>query len=167
MKVFLFVSVLVFQLQIFAQQDVKSKTYSYMLQNLLSHSVDEISVENARALNQDSITWLDAREPVETKVSTIKNAITVGYDNFSFDSLATIDKNAYIIVYCSVGYRSEKISEKLIAAGYKNVKNLYGGLFEWSNNGHSLFVDSSSTSRIHAYNTIWGNWISKGEKVFE
>jgi len=33
-------------------------------------------------------------------------------------------------VYCSLGIRSEVIAKKLKKAGYTNVFNLYGGIFE-------------------------------------
>ena len=42
-------------------------------------------------------------------------------------------KSDTIVLYCSIGYRSEKIGEKLVEMGYGHVFNLYGGIFEWVN----------------------------------
>ena len=72
-------------------------------------------------------------------------------------------------MYCSVSCRSEKISERLIKMGYTNVSNLYGGLFEWSNQEMPLVSRSNnySTVKIHPYNEKWGKWIRVGEKSYE
>jgi rhodanese-related sulfurtransferase len=149
-----------------AQQQVVSKAYELMLKSLLDHSVPEISVDSASSIIHTRTIWLDAREKNETKVSTIKGAIAVGYDDFKISAIDSIPKNHPIIVYCSVGYRSEKISEKLIKAGYQDVHNLYGGIFEWLNQGHMLHQGDSSTLNVHGYNRAWGAWANKGKKVY-
>ena len=146
-------------------QEVQSKSYKLMLNTLLSHSVPELSVSNVDLLPK--ATWLDARARNEFDVSRIKDAQWVGYDDFSLDRVKNVPKDQEIIVYCSVGYRSEKVSEHLIKAGYTNVHNLYGGIFEWKNQGN-IVVDSANfeTEKVHAYNKVWGVWLKEGEKVF-
>ena len=83
------------------------------------------------------------------------------------DSLKNIQKNSRIIVYCSVGYRSERIGEQLLANGYSNVTNLYGGIFEWVNSDYPV-VDTNNvkTNKVHAYSKLWGKWLKNGEKVY-
>lgn len=144
---------------------VKSNAFRLMLKSLLQHSVPEIGVQ-AAALDSKSIVFLDAREPNEFGVSHLKNAIPVGYDHFDLNTVAELDKKSRIVVYCSVGYRSEKIAEKLIANGFTNVANLYGGIFEWVNQDHSVYDQSGKTRKVHAYDRTWGLWLSKGEKVY-
>ncbi|UII19090.1 rhodanese-like domain-containing protein [Fulvivirga ligni] len=147
-------------------QEVESKAYKLMLNTLLSHSVPELSVADVKTT--PNIIWLDAREKNEYQVSHIKNANWVGYDDFSIDRVKDISKDAKVIVYCSVGYRSEKISEKLIKAGFKDVQNLYGGIFEWKNQDKTVVnSDNAETEKIHAYSKMWGIWLKKGEKVYE
>jgi hypothetical protein len=72
------------------------------------------------------------------------------------------------VVYCTVGVRSEKVGEKLKAAGYQNVRNLYGSIFEWVNQGNPV-VDNQGkpTQQVHAYSRVWGVWLNKGEKIYE
>ncbi len=146
-------------------QEVKSKSYQLMLSTLLSHSVPEVAVGDVDT-NSD-IVWLDAREKAEFQVSKIEGAQWVGYDDFSLDRVAGLPKDRKIVVYCSVGYRSEKVSEQLIDAGFTDVQNLYGGIFEWKNQGNSV-VDSTDavTEEVHAFNRLWGIWLSNGEKVY-
>ena len=144
---------------------VKSASYRAMLKNLLSHTVPEIQVQEA-VRDSANILFLDAREPKEFAVSRIQNAVAVGYDNFDLKQLPEIQKDRRIVVYCSVGYRSEKIAEKLLAAGYKNVSNLYGGIFEWVNQGNLVVNDKGPTQEVHAYDRTWGIWLKKGKKVY-
>jgi len=164
MKSILVVLILLFFYQA-SSQEVKSKSYHVMLKTLLSHSVPEKSVAEVKVEN--NATWLDARELNEFRVSQIENAEWVGYDDFSLERVDHLDKNDEIIVYCSVGYRSEKVAEQLIDAGYTNVFNLYGGIFEWKNQGNQV-MDSTNTPTelVHAYDRIWGIWLKKGKKVY-
>ncbi|MCP4456774.1 MAG: rhodanese-like domain-containing protein [Cytophagales bacterium] len=150
--------------QLFPQR-VTSKTYELMLKSLLSHSVPEVSVPNVDLT--DAI-LLDSREIVEYNVSKIEGARWVGYDDFTMDRVDDLDKESKVIVYCSVGYRSEKISEQLISFGFEDVSNLYGGIFEWKNQGNEV-VDSNGVvvDQVHAYNKLWGMWLNRGEKVHE
>ena len=145
---------------------VKSNAYNILLKTLLSHSVPEISVNQAAA-TYENVILLDAREHEEFEVSHLEGAHFVGYNNFTIDSVLSFNRNAQILVYCSVGYRSEKIAYKLKSEGFKNVSNLYGGIFEWVNQGHPI-VDSAGkhTKRIHGYTKAWGIWLNDGEKVY-
>ena len=110
---------------------------------------------------------LDAREPAEFAVSHIDNAVFVGYNNFNIDALKNIEKDSPIVVYCSVGYRSAKIAEKLLASGFTNVKNLYGGIFEWKNENHNVYNTNGITEQVHAFSKTWGIWLKKGIKVYD
>ncbi len=144
---------------------VNDSLYNLTLRNLLAHSVNEISVREAQ--QQTGVLFLDARERAEFDVSHIKNAANVGYQNFDNTCLQSVPKDQRIIVYCSVGYRSEKVAEKIKAAGYTQVFNLYGGIFEWVNEGNTVYDNAGKpTAKVHAYNHTWGIWLKKGEKVF-
>jgi rhodanese-related sulfurtransferase len=149
-----------------AQPRVKSGTYNAMLKTLLKHSVPEMSVDSLAAC-QNKVVLLDAREPNEYAVSHLPNALAVGYEHFSLDAVQQVGKNAPVVVYCSVGFRSERVAEKLIAAGYTNVHNLYGGIFEWSNRKKSVVdTQGQATNRVHAYNKVWGIWLKQAQKVY-
>lgn len=145
---------------------VKNEAYNEMLKTLLSHTVNEIQVTEIDE-NNVSIIYLDAREKKEYEVSHIKNAIWIGYDDFKMKRIREIAKDKKIVIYCSVGYRSEKVAEKLVKAGYKDVSNLYGSIFEWVNQGRPVYdKDEKLTKNVHAYDHSWGVWLTKGEKIY-
>jgi rhodanese-related sulfurtransferase len=149
------------------EAQVNSNSFGFMLKTLLSHTVPEVEVAKAVQAPSNTV-FLDAREPKEFQVSHIQGARFVGYDNFSLESVSDLPKSTPLIVYCSVGYRSEKVSEQLITAGFSDVANLYGGVFEWKNTGHPV-VDTTGTptESVHAYNHTWGVWLKEGNKVYK
>lgn len=146
---------------------VKSKTYNALLKTMLSHSVEEVSVQQA-AEACDSVLFLDAREPNEYEVSRISGARHVGYDDFDIETVKDIPRDEKIVVYCSIGYRSEKIAEKLKEQGYTNVSNLYGGIFEWKNQDQQVVnAEGDETENVHGFSRVWGVWLKKGNKVYD
>lgn len=154
---------------IFGIQSYAQSTYQLMLKGLYKNSVPTMETAELREklLNNESLVLLDSREQDEFEVSHISGALPVGYEQFDIKSLDNTPKDASIIVYCSVGYRSERIGEKLKEAGFENVYNLYGGVFQWTNDGFELVdQDGKPTNKIHAYSKTWGLWLKKGEKVY-
>lgn len=144
---------------------VSDKPYDLLLSVLLSHSVPEVSVDH---LKQKHVHLLDARTHREFEVSHIPGAIWAGDEVSAVDRLPGIDKQAPLAVYCAVGYRSERMAERLRDQGYVNVVNVYGGIFEWVNTNHSVVTnDGSETERIHAYSRFWGLWLKRGTRIYE
>ncbi|MFT7588937.1 MAG: rhodanese-related sulfurtransferase [Limisphaerales bacterium] len=143
---------------------VEQKNYGRMLHNLLSRDVPELSVSDV--LDTEMV-FLDTREPEEFNVSHIKGARPVGYSKVDWSQIEALPKDTAILVYCSVGYRSEQITNRLIDSGFTNVANLYGGIFEWKNKEREV-VDMSAqpTEEVHAFDRIWGVWLRKGKKVY-
>lgn len=147
----------------------QTKEYSEKLASLYEYTVPLI---NSKDLNKElekavMPVLLDIRSAEEYDVSRIEGAKFIEFDKFSESDVADIPKDAEIIVYCSVGYRSEKIGEKLIGMGYANVKNLYGGIFQWKNEGNPVVNNHSiETDSVHAYDRYWGIWLEKGVKVY-
>jgi rhodanese-related sulfurtransferase len=135
---------------------------------LISFSVPVISVQELNQ-NKSDYTIFDAREKEEYLVSHIEGAKYLGYDDFDASRLEGLPKDSKIVLYCSVGYRSEKIGEELNALGFTNVYNLYGSIFEWVNQGYNVVdSDGSETKKVHTYNRSWSKWLdeTKAEKVW-
>lgn len=154
-----------FQISAFS---LAQNTIPKVLEKLNKKSVPYITVEKLKAKN--SYVLLDSREPKEFNVSHIKNAINVGFDKFNSKIITeTIkDFNTPIVVYCSIGVRSELIGEKLLKMGYKQVYNLYGGIFEWKNQECKVVNRyKKETDSIHTFDKKWSFYLKKGVKVYE
>ena len=164
MRFFIFTFVLiVFSALTFAQDKLDRTLKKFNKESVPYIHVPEIA-------DTENVVLFDTRKKEEYTVSHLKNAIWVGHKKFEQDTVALHfpDKNTPIIVYCSIGVRSENIGEKLQKAGYTNVKNLYGGIFEWKNQGNAVYNSNAlETDSIHAFNKHWGKLLRKGIKVYE
>ena len=140
----------------------EQQNLSAVSKNLIQGTVPTLTTkELAETLTKKKVLLLDTREKKEFEVSHLTNARWVGYEQFKLSTLAKVPKNTPIIVYCSVGYRSEKIGEKLRKAGYSNVTNLFGGLFTWANEGRPLKNKAEQpTHTVHGYDTAWAQYLS-------
>jgi len=141
---------------------------SRLLEQYNSHEVLYMSVQEL-AMPKTNPVILDAREANEFEVSHIKNAIFVGYNSFDLEATTKQlqNKQQSILVYCSLGIRSETIAKKLQNAGYTKVYNLYGGIFEWKNEQLPIFnAEEKETDSIHAFSKAWSKWLHNGTKVY-
>ncbi len=142
-------------------------TYAEELSRLYKGTVPLIQSDSLEEILK-TVVILDTRSESEYQVSHIEGARFADYEEFNLELVSDIQKNTPIVVYCSVGYRSERIGEQLQEAGYSRVANLYGGIFEWKNTDHTV-VDSENkpTDQVHTYNKSWSRWLEKGIKVYE
>ena len=132
--------------------------------------VPYIDLEEAKALRADSeVFFLDTRSRKEFDVSHIPGAHFIGEGNITKDLIQSIAgaKAAMLIVYCSIGVRSEKSGAQIQDLGY-TVRNLYGGIFHWKNNQNPLVNNQQlSTDSIHAFSKRWGIYLADGIKIYD
>lgn len=139
------------------------------LESLYRNSVATITASELSALMNSGtpVVLFDIRSAEEYEISHIRTANFLDYSSFNTRMVDKFKKDSPIIVYCSVGYRSERVGEKLKSAGFKNVKNLYGGIFQWVNEGHAVVNRTNHpTDSVHTYNRNWSQWLTKGIKVY-
>jgi rhodanese-related sulfurtransferase len=147
------------------------ETLDSLLKRFNKHDIPYISITELRMYqHQGNIIIFDSREKNEFNVSHIPSSIYIGYNDFSVKDISVSfpEKDVPIVVYCTIGIRSETISKKLIDAGYTNVKNLYGGICEWKNKNYKL-IDStnSETENVHTFTKHWSKWLTNGVEVYE
>ena len=161
-----FLMILFISFNVFAQN-----TIDEVIEKYNDGSVVYISVEKLDdLLKADShVILLDARSFEEYKISHLKNAQYVGYEDFDIEKIKErYAKDETLVVYCSIGVRSEQIGEQLQSVGFQKIYNLYGGIFKWFNAQHPIYnPQNQKTNRIHAYSSFWGEFIKGGEKVYE
>jgi len=110
---------------------------------------------------------LDTRSSKEYQVSHLPQAQLIDYDSFDVEQLSGLSKEDTVVVYCSVGYRSERVGEAMKQAGFQHVYNLYGGIFQWKNDGNTVVnPQSQPTDSVHTYNRNWSKWLKNGVKVY-
>jgi len=84
-------------------QNVNSTTYDLLLELLLESEITQIAVEQT----PNDALFIDARTIEEYDVSHIKGALHI--NSPEDPRLQNISKNKTIIVYCSIGLRSESL----------------------------------------------------------
>jgi rhodanese-related sulfurtransferase len=102
-----------------------------------------------------ALVLLDARAPAEFEVSHLRGARRVDPEMRDVAALA-LPAGATIVVYCSVGYRSAAVAERLRAAGRERVFNLLGGIFQWANEGRPIYRGTREVRTVHPYDRVWG-----------
>jgi len=110
---------------VFSQTTIES-----ILNKYNDKSVPYIHTESLKNRAREALI-LDSREKKEFEVSHLRNAQYIGFEEFDnlvlekLSSDLSADKNRLIVVYCSIGVRSEIIGKKLMKHGFTNVYNLY------------------------------------------
>jgi rhodanese-related sulfurtransferase len=104
---------------------------------------------------QAKILLIDCRRPDEFKVSKIPGAVNVNFrcsDDELKDALKDIEADSKIVNYCSLGYRSAIMTDRICQLGQKNnvqagyVFNMEGSIFKWANEDKPLLdKDEQST----------------------
>jgi len=102
---------------------------------------------------------IDARDPKEFAVSHLLHA----HNATSVDAVQALNlpKSKPIVVYCSVGYRSSALAEKLAQSGFTQVANLEGSLFAWANEGRPAFRGTNAVAEVHPYDAKWGQLLDR------
>lgn len=91
---------------------------------------------SARELKQrlerhEPLVLLDVRQGWETRLCRLENALHIPIEEIEMrvDELNPEDET---IVYCHQGVRSAAVTEYLSQLGFRDVRNLAGGLDEWA-----------------------------------
>ncbi len=135
------------------------KILRYLIINRKFPSVTWLTTkELARWLNDpDRLqpTLLDARTQAEYKLSHLPQAERIDPHHPNIEAIVS-SKDAPVVVYCSVGYRSASVAQQLAQAGFSRVYNLEGSIFQWANEGHPIYHNGYPTTLVHPYDPLWG-----------
>jgi adenylyltransferase/sulfurtransferase len=93
----------------------------------------EISCKELKAAfdRGDNLVLLDVRESFELEISRFDDLVEIPMDEV-MSRIGELDKDADIVVVCRTGNRSSTITDMLISAGFKTVRNMAGGMNEWA-----------------------------------
>ncbi len=113
------------------------------------------------AADPAGVVLLDARAAGEFAVSHLPGAHHVGSDAAAASRLAAAAPGATLVAYCSVGYRSAALVERLRAMGHANAVNLEGSIFRWAAEGRPVHRGAARVAQVHPYDEAWGTLLPR------
>jgi molybdopterin/thiamine biosynthesis adenylyltransferase/rhodanese-related sulfurtransferase len=93
----------------------------------------EISPKEVKALidAKENFVLIDVREPHEFQIGRIPTSTLIPLGDLP-KKVAELDPSANYVLHCKMGGRSAKGCDVLRQAGFKNVRNMTGGISAWS-----------------------------------
>lgn len=85
----------------------------------------------ARLADSPDLLMLDVREPHELQISSLQGALNIPLGELAA-RLSELDSSREMVVFCKSGTRSARALELLIAAGFRRLKHLKGGINAWA-----------------------------------
>lgn len=117
-------------------------------------------------LSKSQLLLLDARTEAEYETSHLQHAQRIDPYHPNLEAVAN-SKDTPIVVYCSVGYRSARIADRLQQAGCDRLYNLEGSIFKWANEKRPLYQSDRPTTLVHPYNQLWGQLLNSCSRAVE
>jgi adenylyltransferase/sulfurtransferase len=97
---------------------------------VVASDIDPVEVK-AKQDRGDKFTLLDVREPHEFQICRIPGSILIPLGELP-KRYAELDKNGELVVHCKMGGRSAKAVDFLKQNGFKQARNMTGGILAWS-----------------------------------
>ncbi|MBE9136427.1 rhodanese-like domain-containing protein [Nodosilinea sp. LEGE 07088] len=105
------------------------------------HTMDAQTLN--QGLDQQTITLIDVREPVEFAGEHIPGAMLVPLSRFDLREIPQFG-DTQLVLYCRSGNRSAIAAQKLLDAGFESVTHLSCGLASWKEAGYSTVVNRNA-----------------------
>ena len=149
------------------------------LHGKITRKFPEVSHINANQLEQvlsgnnaENIILFDVREEGEFQVSHIRNAIRIDPESSAESFMSRYGEligNKDVVVYCSVGYRSSELAERILESPEgrqtRNVYNLQHGIFGWHNEHRPLYSNSGPVDSVHPYSRRWESYLDRKDGI--
>lgn len=147
------------------EKESQEKGIPELLKSYNKRTVPYVTVQTLK-MEYDDYFILDTRKKEEYEVSHLPNAIWVG-EKYNPENFPEINKEDKVVVYCSVGIRSESYGEDLQKNGFEKVYNLYGSIFSWKDAGYQIVdAENKPTEKVHVFGKTWAKYLKTGEKVY-
>lgn len=107
---------------------------SYFLEQIKMPEYGAITVEDLKRKIEagEKFRLIDVREQMEYRIARIEGAELKPLGQISTWMYQLTDKDEEIVIHCHHGMRSDRACQMLAAHGFTNVKNLLGGIDDWS-----------------------------------
>lgn len=127
--------------------------------------IDTLGVK-ALIAKQPDVQIVDVREPDEFEAGHIPGAINVPPETPDEELLAKVHADGPVVVYCSVGWRSSILAQRLKAAGRTNVTNYAGSIFAWANAEQPVQSTTGTVKTVHPFDSYWGRYLKPEHRAF-
>ncbi|KAL0483503.1 hypothetical protein AKO1_014543, partial [Acrasis kona] len=104
----------------------------------LSSSIVNSEILQRKLCSEEPPLVIDARSREEYMEAHIPNSIHIYWWKSLPELIQKLKKTREIVLYDSLGFRSEVLNNRLWFNGFKNVSVLDGGYIEWRNQGRPL-----------------------------
>jgi len=93
----------------------------------------EIQTTDVKKLQESGTKFvlLDVRQPEEVSTAAIEGALCIPMNEVMY-RLDELDPAATVVVFCHLGGRSAHVSMMLQGRGFKDVRNMTGGIHAWA-----------------------------------
>jgi len=92
--------------------------------------IDAVALK-AKLDRGDKFQFIDVREPHEYQIASIPGAKLIPLNDVP-KRMGELDPDVETVVHCKMGGRSAKAADFLRSQGFKQVKNMLGGILAWS-----------------------------------
>lgn len=93
-------------------------------------------VDAQKIISGGEVVVIDVRTPEEFEGGHIPHAKNIDIKDTSFDEkIGELDRNKNYVINCQMGGRSSRATARMEEIGFKNVKNLIGGITAWKEAG--------------------------------
>jgi rhodanese-related sulfurtransferase len=104
---------------------------------------------------------VDVRGPAEFAVSHLRDAVNLRTEKAIAEVIAC-RRPVRTVLYCSVGFRSSRLAHQVGRRTISDVFNLEGSIFQWANEGHTVYQDAKPVLQVHPYGRRWIGLLKEG-----
>ena len=103
------------------------------LVNEAKERIREVTPREVLAMQQrnDTVVYLDVREPNEWNLGRLPNAMHIPRGNLESNIEARVGRDETVVIYCARGNRSALAADTLQQMGYENVSSMAEGFGGW------------------------------------
>lgn len=123
-------------------------------------TVSQLDLESYEREHAERALLVDVRSDEEFAVSHIPGAVHAQTPETVAAALRGSQKSE-LVLYCSVGWRSSDMAERVADLVDVPVHNLEGSIFAWANSGRPVVRDGEVVREVHPFDDDWGRLLDE------
>jgi rhodanese-related sulfurtransferase len=123
-------------------------------------TVSQLDLDTYEREHAERALLVDVRSDAEFAVSHIAGAVHAQTPEAVAAALQASEKSE-LVLYCSVGWRSSAMAERVAGLVDVPVHNLEGSIFAWANSGRPVVRDGEVVREVHPFDEEWGRLLDE------